>query len=235
MVTGGATGIGRAAAERLNADGFRVIIGQPDAAAYDVPGCELRELDVRDEPGVAELMDDCGDDLAVLVNNAALVGLPVQASLLDHSTELFREILEVNLVGAFVASREAARVMIGGGRSGRIINLGSVNSFMAEEYASGYVSSKSGILGLTRACAVELAAHQITVNAVAPGQIWSESARAATPGAAGVPEYRFYREAPLGAGGEPTDVAAVISWLASGDSRWVTGTTIAVDGGFLAT
>lgn len=235
LVTGGATGIGRASAERLRSDGFHVVIGQLGAEAYSVEGCDLRELDVRDEPAVAALIDEYAGDLAVLVNNAAVVGLPVQAPLLSHSTELFREILDVNLIGAFVCAREAARAMVARGAGGRIINLGSVNSFMAEEYAAGYATSKAGILGLTRACAVELAAHRITVNAVAPGQIWTDSAQAATPGAVGVPEYRFYREAPLGAGGEPSDVAAVIAWLASDESRWVTGTTLVVDGGFLAT
>ena len=95
--------------------------------------------------------------------------------------------------------------MIERGEGGRIINIASINSFVAEEYSAGYVSSKTGLLGLTRAAAVELAPHAITVNAVAPGQIFSESGREAEALRAegsGL-KYLHYRDGPLGAGGEP--------------------------------
>jgi NAD(P)-dependent dehydrogenase (short-subunit alcohol dehydrogenase family) len=125
--------------------------------------------------------------------------------------------------------------MVAGGHGGRIVNIASVNSFVAEEFAVGYVSSKAGILGLTRAAAVELAPHGITVNAVAPGQIFSDAGREAESlRSADDLVYRHYRDAPLGAGGEPSDVAGAVAYLASDDARFVTGTTIVVDGGYLA-
>ena len=92
---------------------------------------------------------------------------------MSHSVELFRAVLDTNLVGPFAVAQAAARAMIARGEGGRIINIASINSFVAEEFSAGYVSSKTGLLGLTRAAAVELAPHAITVNAVAPGQIFS--------------------------------------------------------------
>jgi 3-oxoacyl-[acyl-carrier protein] reductase len=125
--------------------------------------------------------------------------------------------------------------MMADGAGGRIVNLASIDSFVAEEFAAGYVASKAGLLGLTRASAVELAPHRITVNAIAPGQIFTDAGTAANEmvGADALP-YRHYRAGPLGEGGEPGDVAAVAVFLASAESRWVSGTTVVVDGGYLA-
>jgi NAD(P)-dependent dehydrogenase (short-subunit alcohol dehydrogenase family) len=106
---------------------------------------------------------------------------------------------------------------------------------VAEEFAAGYVASKAGILGLTRASAVELAPHRITVNAIAPGQIFTEAGTAANEMVGGhALAYRHYRAGPLGEGGEPGDVAAVAAFLASPECRWISGTTVVVDGGYLA-
>jgi NAD(P)-dependent dehydrogenase (short-subunit alcohol dehydrogenase family) len=212
------------------------VVGQLDAAGHDAPpGCELRELDVRDEAAVDALVAHLGARLAVVVNNAALTGPPVLAPLLDHPADLYRAVVETNLVGPFLVSRAAARAMVAAGVEGRIVNVASIDSFVAEEFAAGYVAAKSGVLGLTRACAVELAPHRITVNAVAPGQILSEAGAAArTVVAEAQLAYRHYRAGPLGEAGEPRDVAAAVAWLASPEARWVTGTTLVVDGGYLA-
>jgi NAD(P)-dependent dehydrogenase (short-subunit alcohol dehydrogenase family) len=240
VVTGGATGIGRAVAERLLAEGARVAIGQLGADAHSAPaGARMWELDVRDAQAVAAFVQRTVDELGgldVAVANAAITGTPALAPFLEHPVELLRDILDTNLVGPFLLAQAAARAMIAAGRGGRIVNIASINSFVAEEFASGYVASKAGILGLTRACAVELAPHRITVNAVAPGQIFSESgsASSALRTTAATPEYRHYRDAPLGAGGEPADVAGAVAYLASDDARWVSGTTVVVDGGYLA-
>jgi NAD(P)-dependent dehydrogenase (short-subunit alcohol dehydrogenase family) len=239
VVTGGGTGIGRAVAERLVAEGAVVVVGQLRAdSVAPLPGARIEELDVRDEPAVERFVStvvEAHGRLDVVVNNAALTGPPVVAPLLDHSAALFRDVLATNLLGTFLVTRAAARAMIARGSGGRLINLSSVDGFVAEEFASGYVASKAGILGLTRACAVELAPHGITVNAIAPGQIFTEAGVAANElvGGAGL-QYRHYREAPLGAAGTPQDVAGVALFLASPDARWVTGAAIAVDGGFLA-
>jgi NAD(P)-dependent dehydrogenase (short-subunit alcohol dehydrogenase family) len=239
VVTGGATGIGRAIVERLVAEGARVAIGQLASERHTAPaGAELWELDVRDEHAVQAFVARAAAELGSLeiaVSNAAITGPPAIAPFLEHPVSRFRDVLETNLVGPFVLAQAAAAVMVGGGRGGRIINIASVNSFVAEEFAAGYVSSKAGILGLTRAAAVELAPHGITVNAVAPGQIFSDAGREAESlRSADDLVYRHYRDAPLGAGGEPSDVAGAVVYLASDDARFVTGTTIVVDGGYLA-
>jgi NAD(P)-dependent dehydrogenase (short-subunit alcohol dehydrogenase family) len=238
MITGGATGIGRAIAKRFVAEGARVAIGQLDAAAYTAPeGAELWELDVRDavavEAFVVRAVAELGG-LQIAVSNAAITGPTAIAPFMNHSVELFRAVLDTNLVGPFAVAQAAARAMIESGRGGRIINIASINSFVAEEFSAGYVTSKTGLLGLTRAAAVELAPHGITVNAVAPGQIFSESGREAEALRGDALTYLHYRDGPLGAGGEPEDVAAAVAYLASDDARWVSGTTIVVDGAFLA-
>jgi glucose 1-dehydrogenase len=238
-VTGGATGIGRAIAERFVAEGAQVLIGQLGAErASPVAGATVEELDVRDEEGVERFVTGVVErhgGLDVLVNNAALTGPPVLAPLLEHTARLFRDVLETNLMGTFLMTKAAARAMIAGGRPGRIINLASIDSFVAEEFAVGYVASKAGILGLTRASAVELAPHRITVNALAPGQIFTEAGAAANDMVGGHAfAYRHYRTGPLGEGGEPGDVAAAAAFLASAESRWISGTTVVVDGGYLA-
>jgi NAD(P)-dependent dehydrogenase (short-subunit alcohol dehydrogenase family) len=240
LVTGGATGIGRAVVERLVAGGWRVAIGQLGAASHAAPdGVALWELDVRDPAAVEAFVTRAVDELGgvhTAVSNAAISGPPATAAFLDHPVALLRDIVDTNLVGPFLLAQAAARAMIATGGGGRIINIASVTSFVAEEYASGYVASKSGLLGLTRAAAVELAPHGITVNAVAPGQIFSESGSASEQlrDTDATLEYRHYRDSPLGAGGQPADVAGAVAYLASDDARWVTGTTIVVDGGYLA-
>jgi NAD(P)-dependent dehydrogenase (short-subunit alcohol dehydrogenase family) len=238
-VTGGATGIGRAIAERFVAEGAQVVVGQLGAErAAHVAGTSMAELDVREEEGVERFVAGVVErhgGLDVLVNNAALTGPPVLAPLLEHSSQLFRDVLETNLMGTFLMTKAAARAMIAGDRQGRIINLASIDSFVAEEFAAGYVASKAGILGLTRASAVELAPHRITVNAIAPGQIFTEAGTAANEMVGGHAfAYRHYRAGPLGEGGEPGDVAAVAAFLASPECRWISGTTVVVDGGYLA-
>ena len=239
VVTGGATGIGRAIVERLVVEGARVAIGQLAADRYTAPpGAELWELDVRDSVAVEAFVRRASVEfggLEIAVANAAITGPPALARFLDHPVGLFRDVLETNLVGPFVLAQAAATEMVNGGQGGRIINIASINSFVAEEFASAYVTSKAGILGLTRAAAVELAPHGITVNAVAPGQIFSQSGREAElMRSESDLVYRHYRDAPLGAGGEPSDVAGAVAYLASDDARFVSGTTLIVDGGYLA-
>ena len=239
-ITGGATGIGRAIAERFLAEGARVVIGQLDAAAHSPPeGAELWDLDVREPAEVTAFISRAANvigGLDVVVSNAAITGPPAVSPLMEHPVELFRDILATNLVGPFLVAQASARVMIAAGTGGSIINMASVDSFVAEEFAAGYVSAKSGLIGLTRACAVELAPHGIRANAIAPGQIFSEAGSAADllRDDASAPTYRHYREAPLGAGGQPTDVAGAAVFLASADARWISGATLVVDGGFLA-
>ena len=238
IVTGGARGIGRAIAQRLVAQDVQVVIGQIGGAEYEAPpGCHLWELDVASEQSaesaVRRVIREFGR-LDILVNNAAITGPGAGAPCLQHSASLFSEILAVNLLGPFLMTKAAAAAMIDRGIAGAIVNVTSTDAFTAEERAAGYVSSKAGLAGLTRAAAVELAPHGIRVNAVAPGQIFTEAGLAASAARQAGGEQRHYRIGPLGDGGQPEDVAAITAFLASDDARWITGATIPVDGGYLA-
>ena len=151
IITGGATGIGRAIAERLVADGARVAIGQLDAGSYTAPaGAELWELDVRDaaavEAFVARAVAELGG-LRIAVSSAAITGPTAIAPFMSHSVELFRAVLDTNLVGPFAVAEAAARAMIERGEGGRIINIASINSFVAEEFSRATSAPRRGFSG----------------------------------------------------------------------------------------
>jgi NAD(P)-dependent dehydrogenase (short-subunit alcohol dehydrogenase family) len=238
LVSGGARGIGRAIAERLAAQDVRVVIGQLDAGSCQAPpGCQMWELDVASEESVNAAVSrvvQIFGHLDILVNNAAITGPGAGAPFLRHSASLFRDILAVNLLGPFMMIKAAATAMIEQGIRGAIVNVSSIDALVAEEHAAGYVSSKAGLGGLTRAAAVELAPYGIRVNAVAPGQIFSEAGLDAAQARQAGGGQRHYRIGPLGEGGQPRDVADVTAFLVSDDARWITGATIPVDGGYLA-
>ena len=158
--------------------------------------------------------------------------IAVLAPLLEHTARLFRDVLETNLMGTFLMTRAAARAMIAGDRQGRIINLASVDSFVAEEFAAGYVASKAGILGLTRASAVELAPHRITVNAIAPGPFDSKMMAFALDNPA--TRAAIAGNVPLGRIGQPDDMAGTAIFPASRAGSYLTGAVIPVDGGIAA-
>jgi 3-oxoacyl-[acyl-carrier protein] reductase len=139
-------------------------------------------------------------------------------------------VLRVNLSGVFLCCQIAARQMVRQGGGGRIINTASINGFRGVENLVGYNVAKAGVIELTKTMAVELAHHHITVNAIAPAQIDTRLVR-------GLPEDARRRRAeriPLGRFGEPDEVARAALFLASDDASYITGHTLAVDGGYLA-
>ena len=143
-----------------------------------------------------------------------------------------RPLLRVNLRGAFLVARAAAQAMIAHGIKGRLVMIGSVNSLVAEPEAAPYVAAKTGLLGLVRAMAVDLGVHGITANLIAPGPILVERNRAlfeAEPLRTGLA-----RAVPLGGPGEPEAVAEAALYLVDPRTRFVTGATLAVDGGITA-
>ena len=183
-------------------------------------------LNVGDSEAVAdffaaEIKDKV--DLAVLVNNA---GITKDGFLVRMKDEDFDKVLAVNLRGAFVCTREAAKIM-SKNRKGRIINISSVVGQMGNAGQINYASAKAGLLGLTKSCAKELASRQITVNAVAPGFIETDMTAALNDDV----RASYVESIPLKRMGVAQDVAEAAAFLASDKAGYITGQVLAVNGG----
>jgi NAD(P)-dependent dehydrogenase (short-subunit alcohol dehydrogenase family) len=239
IVTASDSGIGKATAVALAEGGFDVGVTwhSDEAGARDtaeqVRGAgrrvEVRQLDLTRLPQAADVIDELADALGaldVLVNNA---GAGASVPFVDMAWEDWRGVLDVDLNGAFLCGQRAARRMIAAGGGGRIVNVTSVHEHVPLRGSSAYCASKGGLGMLTKVMALELAPHGITVNSVAPGEI-------ATPmtGNEDVDPHAVERPAiPVGRPGDAREIAAVIAFLASARSSYVTGTSIVVDGGLL--
>jgi len=243
IVTGGAHGIGLAIAQRLVAEGARVVIADVDAAAGTAAAaalgaaqCRFVAADVgsaRDaERLVAETCAAFGG-LDILVNNAGIVHA---ADFLEIAEADFDRVLRVNLKGAFLASQAAARRMVDAVKAGRppgtIINMSSVNAVVAIANQVPYCASKGGLDQLTKVMALSLAPYGIRVNAIGPGSIMTDILKSvATDKEA---RHRLLARTPLGHIGEPAEIAAIAAFLASDDASYITGQTLYADGGRLA-
>lgn len=236
LVTGASRGIGRAIAESLADNGYQVIITYVSRAADAVNVVEdiaarggrakAFALNVADGKAVEDLFRTEIKNrlnLQALVNNA---GITHDGLLLRMSEEAFDKVLDVNLRGAFLCTREAAKIMTKQ-RSGRIVNISSVVGQMGNPGQTNYSASKAGLIGLTKACAKELASRNITVNAVAPGFIESEMTAALDEKTR--EEYLAY--IPLKRFGLTRDVANTVAFLLSDSASYITGQVIAVNGG----
>jgi NAD(P)-dependent dehydrogenase (short-subunit alcohol dehydrogenase family) len=165
--------------------------------------------------------------LDVMFANA---GIAHSAPFLEHPEAQWHRVLRVNLTGVFLCGQAAARQMVAQGGGGRIIATASINGFRGVENLVGYNVAKAGVVELTRTMAVELAQHGIAVNAIAPAQIDTRLTR-------GLPAEARRRRAeriPMGRFGEPEEVARAALFLASDEASFITGHTLAVDGGYLA-
>lgn len=234
VVTGGSRGIGRAIVLRLARAGAEVLFtyASNEAAARQVEeaaaGGRARgfRFDVADAQAVAEFfagpLKEAGR-LDWLVNNA---GITRDRLLVRMSDEDWDRVLEVNLKGAFLCTRAAAKLMMKQ-RSGAIVNVSSVVAQMGNVGQANYVASKAGLLGLTRACAKELASRGVRVNAVAPGFIETEMTAALS---ADVRE-RMLALVPAGRFGSPDEVAAVVEFLLGEAAAYISGQVIHVGGG----
>jgi NAD(P)-dependent dehydrogenase (short-subunit alcohol dehydrogenase family) len=160
----------------------------------------------------------------------ANAGIAHSAPFLEHPEAQWHRVLRVNLTGVFLCCQAAARQMVRQGGGGRIITTASINGFRGVENLVGYNAAKAGVIELTRTMAVELAQHRIAVNAIAPAQIDTRLTRTLPEGA----RRRRVERIPMGRFGEPEEVARVALFLASDDASYVTGHTLAVDGGYLA-
>ena len=236
LITGGSRGIGAAVAQTLATAGAAVVVcarnGEAAAATASAIAAQGGQAlgvaaDVSRAEDAERLMKACLERfgrLDILVNNAGITrdGLVLRMKDGDWS-----DVLAVNLNGAFYCARAALRVILKQKQSGRIINIGSVVGSMGNAGQANYVTSKAGLIGLTKALAREVAARGVTVNLVAPGFIETDMT-ANLPDAV---KETYRGQIPLGRFGTAADVAAAVAFLASDGAAYITGQVIHVNGG----
>ena len=236
VVTGGSRGIGRAVCAALAKQGCNVVVNYchgEAAAAETVALCKAEgvdavavQADVSTAEGCKKLFDEAVsafERVDILVNNA---GITRDNLILRMSEEDFDAVLNANLKGAFLCCKEAARRMVRQ-RYGRIINLSSVVALRGNAGQTNYAASKAGLIGLTKSLARELAARNVTVNAVAPGFIDTDMT-AVLPEAV---RTGMTQGIPAGHAGQPEDVAQAVAFFAAEQSSYLTGQVLCVDGG----
>jgi NAD(P)-dependent dehydrogenase (short-subunit alcohol dehydrogenase family) len=238
IVTGGASGIGRAIARQFAELGAGVVIADIDlegakAVAEEIEASEGEALAVEADVSKADSVEamvqatlERFGQIDILVNNA---GVGTLSSIVEMIEEEWDWVMDVNLKGVFLCTRAVARWMIENGHRGKIINLSSINEQIPLAGEAHYCASKGGVMMFTRAAALELAPYGIHVNAIAPGM----TETALTEEITQIPELRaaHLKQIPLGRFGRPEDVAKVAAFLASEWSDWVTGHTLYADGG----
>ncbi len=243
IVTGAASGIGRAIAERFLSDGCKVMVADIDGDRGASALSDLQKLGearfVKADVGkrldahnlVVAAIDAFGD-IDILVNNAGIVHA---ADFLDLTEDDFDRVLRTNLKGSFLVGQAVAHYMVekvrNGGPAGVIINMSSVNAVFAIANQVPYSVSKGGVNQLTKVMALSLAPHGIRVNAIGPGSINTDMLASVADDAAA--RNRLLSRTPMGRIGQPAEIAGIAAFLASDDASYVTGQTIYADGGRL--
>ncbi|PKR78589.1 beta-ketoacyl-ACP reductase [Halalkalibacillus sediminis] len=238
LVTGASRGIGRAIALELAQNGANVVVnyaGSKDKAEKVVEEIESLgskaiavQTNVASSEEVKELVKQTIDEfgsLDILVNNA---GITRDNLLMRMKEEEFDEVIDTNLKGVFNCTKAVTRQMMKQ-RSGKIINVASVVGVIGNPGQVNYVAAKSGVIGMTKSVAKELATRNVNVNAVAPGYVTTDM----TDDLSQEAKDQMYSMIPLNRLGEPEDIAKVVRFLASSDADYVTGQTIHVDGGMV--
>jgi NAD(P)-dependent dehydrogenase (short-subunit alcohol dehydrogenase family) len=246
LITGASSGIGRATGEAFAAQGAKVVLA---ARREDELATLTREIEARGgkasfvvtdvavakdvERMVAHTIETFGR-LDYAVNNAGYEG-PV-ASIADLPEEAWDQVLDTNLKGTFLCLQHETRAMLAGGRTGAIVNVGSVNSFLGVAYFPAYVASKHGLIGLTTSASAELAPKGIRVNLICPGIIdtpMHQRGRALFGNE--IYDNILAQRVHTRRAGRPEEIARAIVFLCSDDASYITGSTLTPDGGFTLT
>lgn len=242
IITGAASGMGRATALLFAREGARLLLADVDAAGGEEAAAQARQAgagatflrtDVSREDDVQALVAAAVRDygrLDVIFNNAGIEG--PTARLTEHSLEEFQRVLAVNLTGVFLGIKHALPVMTQQG-SGSIISTASVAGMVGWHGAAAYSASKAAVINLTRTAALENARHNVRVNCICPGVIRTAMVERITHGAEESLE-RLKRMQPMPRVGEAEDIARMALFLASDESTFVTGAAMVVDGGYTA-
>ncbi len=237
LITGATGGIGAEIAHTLHAAGYEVVLTGTrhealektasqcgDSGVYILP-CNLANGDETNT--LFERAEELAGDIDVVVNNA---GMTKDGLIMRMKDEAFEQVLYINLMAAFRISRSAVRAMLRR-RHGRIINIASVVGCTGNPGQSNYVASKAGLIGLTKSLAQEVAARNITVNAIAPGFIETPMTAKLTDAQIEAIQTRI----PMQTLGQPEDIANAVAFLASEQAKYITGHTLHVNGGLYMT
>jgi NAD(P)-dependent dehydrogenase (short-subunit alcohol dehydrogenase family) len=232
VVSGGAHGIGSAVVKRLLDDGVSVVVLDLDGSAQfggGLPRLEYVSGDVRARTDVKAAVDCAVERFGGVDIVVAVAGIGSLRPLLEIDDALWQRTIDVNLTGVFLTVQEGARAMVDAGRRGAIVVVSSTNAVYAEESTVHYTASKGALVALVRAASLDLARHGIRINAVAPGMVRTRMSAPLTEDAAAAAE--FLANVPLARFAEPEEIAAVVRFLASEESSYLTGSLVVADGG----
>lgn len=239
LVTGAASGIGRATARRLASEGARVLCADIDLAGAEDTAAGLADaggtgvahaLDVTDPAACNAAVAAAVDRFSRLDGLANVAGIGCFGHVAATSDAEWARVIAVNLSGVFQMTRAALAPLAE--TKGAIVNIASAAGLVATPYAAAYSASKSGVLGLTRTVAAEYATRGLRVNAICPGAVDTPLIAGGFDAIDGVDMGLFTRMTPLlGPMAQPEDIAAAVAFLLSDDARFVTGAVLAVDGG----